>query len=259
MFYILSIFGKYIYPSYEIVNLLINCLYLISNLLIHAIIKILTLLFSFISITLFSQPQIDSIPTGTLLFNDGDTIVFKLYNENDWLVNGFKMKGELWTIKSYPKSSLFHFDSDDMGKQFFYQYAPSKGNFMTLKEMQQFVSGKKTAKYEYSSRTEFFKAIFFGFALSMLDTYEFRNGFSGGFFQNSASWLTISSPMWSTFLIKIKQNKLNKSRNTIEIDDLKACYYQGYDNVFIKKNTKAVLGGSILGASIVVATKILLE
>ena len=124
---------------------------------------------------------------------------------------------------------------------------------------EQFVSGKKTAKYEYSSRNEFFKAIFFGFALSMIDTYEFRNGFSGGFFQNSASWLTISSPMWSTFLIKRRQNKLNKSRNTIEIDDLKACYYQGYDNVFIKKNTKAVLGCSILGASIVVATKILLE
>ena len=239
--------------------MLINCLYLISNLLTNAVIKILTLLFSLISTTLFSQPQIDSISTGTLFFNDGDTIVFKLYNENDWLVNGFKMKGELWTIKSYPKSSLFHFDSDDKGEQFFYQYAPSKGNFMTLKEMQQFVSGKKTAKYEYSSRNEFFKAIFFGFALSMIDTYEFRNGFSGGFFQNSASWLTISSPMWSTFLIKRRQNKLNKSRNTIEIDDLKACYYQGYDNVFIKKNTKAVLGGSILGASIVVATKILLE
>ena len=65
--------------------------------------------------------------------------------------------------------------------------------------------------------------------------------------------------MWSTFLIKRKQNKLNKNRNTLEIDDLKACYYQGYDNVFIRKNTKAVLGGSILGASIVVATKIFLE
>ena len=115
--------------------MLINCLYLISNLLIHAVIKILTLLFSLISIVLFSQPQIDSIPTGTLLFNDGDTIVFKLYNENDWLVNGFKMKGELWTIKRYPKSSLFHFDYYDKGKQFFYKYAPSKVNTNILLEM----------------------------------------------------------------------------------------------------------------------------
>ena len=169
------------------------------------------------------------------------------------------MKGELWTIKSYPKSSLFHFDSNEKGKQFFYQYAPSQGNFMTLTEMEQFVIGRKTAKYNYSAKSEFIKAIFFGVTLSLVDTYEFRNGFNGGFFQNSASWLTISSPMWSTFLIKRKQNKLNNSRNTIEIDDLKACYYQGYDNVFIKKNTKAVLGGSILGASIVVAIRILLE
>ena len=46
---------------------------------------------------------------------------------------------------------------------------PSKGNFMTLKEMQQFVSGKKTAKYDYSSRNEFYKAISLVY-LSMLDT-----------------------------------------------------------------------------------------
>ena len=47
------------------------------------------------------------------------------------------------------KRFIKYLDSYDKEKQIFYQYAPSKGNFMTLKEMQQFVSGKKTAKYDY--------------------------------------------------------------------------------------------------------------
>ena len=45
----------------------------------------------------------------------------------------------------------------------------------------------------------------------------------------------------------------------LEVDNLEACYFQGYDQIFMKKNTKSILSGSILGASIIVATKILLS
>ena len=65
--------------------------------------------------------------------------------------------------------------------------------------------------------------------------------------------------MWSTTLVKLKLNKLNQSRDYLEVDDLKACYFQGYDQIFIKKNSKSIVGGSILGASLVVAIKILLN
>ena len=53
--------------------------------------------------------------------------------------------------------------------------------------------------------------------------------------------------------------QLNKTRDYLEVDNLEACYFQGYDQIFIKKNTKSILSGSILGASIIVATKILLS
>ena len=56
---------------------------------------------------------------------------------------------------------------------------------------------------------------------------------------------------------KLKQ--LNKTRDYTEVDNLEACYFQGYDQIFMKKNTKSILSGSILGASIIVATKILLS
>ena len=93
----------------------------------------------------------------------------------------------------------------------------------------------------------------------MLDTYEFRNSYDKGFLKNSASWLTISSPFLSTPLIKFKLKQLNNTRDYLEVDNLKACYFQGYDQIFIKKNTKSIVSGSILGASLIVATKILLS
>ena len=93
----------------------------------------------------------------------------------------------------------------------------------------------------------------------MLDTYEFRNTHDKGFFKNSASWLTISAPKRSTSLVKLKLNQLNKTRNYTEVDNTKACYFQGYDQIFVKKNSKSIVSGSILGASLVVVLKILLN
>ena len=69
-------------------------------------------------------------------------------------------------------------------------------------------------------------------------------------FKYSASCLTISSPIWNTSFDKLKQ--LYKIRYYLEIDNLNACYIQEYDQIFLRKNTKSIKGGSILGASLVV-------
>ncbi len=200
----------------------------------------------------------DSIPTGTLLLYTGDTIAFKLIEQTERILRGLKMKGDLWSLKSYPKESVFKY-SDKNIDVIYYSNRILIDNPMTKTEMEQFILGKKTAKYEYNSRSEFFKGFTFGLVLSMIDTYEFRNVNDRGFFNNSASWLTITSPMWSTVLIRINLNQLNRNRNLLEIENLEACYYQGFDQVFLWKNSRSIVGGSILGASLVVAIKILLD
>ena len=167
------------------------------------------------------------------------------------------MKGNLWSLKNYDKQSVFKYKLNH-NEQIFYIPKPFEKNSMTKTEMANYISGKKTANYEYKAKGEFLKGFAFGILLSMLDTYEFKNTIDRGFFKNSASWLTISSPMWSTTLVKLKLNQLNQSRDYLEVDDLKACYFQGYDQIFIKKNSKSIVGGSILGASLVVVLKILL-
>lgn len=201
---------------------------------------------------------IDSIDSGTLYFYTGDTVVFKLVEQTEWTLHGLKMKGNLWSLKNYDKQSVFKYKSNQK-EQIFYIPKPFEKNAMTKTEMVHYISGKKTANYEYKAKGEFLKGFAFGILLSMLDTYEFRNTNDKGFLKNSASWLTISSPMWSTTLVKLKLNQLNQSRDYSEVDDLKACYFQGYDQIFIKKNSKSIVGGSILGASLVVVLKILLN
>lgn len=201
---------------------------------------------------------IDSIDSGTLYFYTGDTVVFKLVEQTEWTLHGLKMKGNLWSLKNYDKQSVFKYKINQ-NEQIFYMPKPFEKNAMTKTEMANYISGKKTANYEYKAKGEFLKGFAFGILLSMLDTYEFRNTNDKGFFKNSASWLTISSPMWSTTLVKLKLNQLNQSRDYLEVDDLKACYFQGYDQIFIKKNSKSIVGGSILGASLVVVLKILLN
>ena len=49
---------------------------------------------------------IDSIDSGTLYFYNGDTVVFKLVEQNEWTLHGLKMKGNLWSLKNYAKESI---------------------------------------------------------------------------------------------------------------------------------------------------------
>ena len=201
---------------------------------------------------------IDSINTGTLYFYNGDTVVFKLVEQTEWTLHGLKMKGDLWSFKNYAKESVFKYSTVEKN-HVFYIPKPFENNPMTKAEMEHYVFGKKTANYGYKTKGEFLKGFAFGIILSMLDTYEFRNTHDKGFFKNSASWLTISAPMWRTSLVKLKLNQLNKTRNYIEVDNAKACYFQGYDQIFVKKNSKSIVSGSILGASLVVVLKILVN
>ena len=125
---------------------------------------------------------IDSIDSGTLYFYTGDTVVFKLVEQTEWTLHGLKMKGNLWSLKNYDKQSVFKYKSNHK-EQIFYIPKPFEKNAMTKTEMAHYISGKKTANYEYKAKGEFLKGFAFGILLSMLDTYEFRNTNDKGFFK----------------------------------------------------------------------------
>ena len=123
---------------------------------------------------------IDSIDSGTLYFYTGDTVVFKLVEQTEWTLHGLKMKGNLWSLKNYAIGNPYS-NTNQITKSIFYIPKPFEKNAMTKTEMEHYISGKKTANYEYKAKGEFLKGFAFGILLSMLDTYEFRNTNDKGF------------------------------------------------------------------------------
>ena len=73
---------------------------------------------------------IDSIDSGTLYFYNGDTVVFKLVEQNEWTLHGLKMKGNLWSLKNYAKESIFKYTLNNKD-QVFYTQKPFEKNPMT--------------------------------------------------------------------------------------------------------------------------------
>ena len=80
-----------------------------------------------------AQNNIDSLKTVTLLFLSGDSAEFKLFEVNDWVVSGFQQKRNNgnWKLKNYSHSDILYLHENYEEKQFFYNYQPSKGSFLS--------------------------------------------------------------------------------------------------------------------------------
>ena len=204
----------------------------------------------------------NNLDVGVLYFLNGDTLVFKEFEKTDFFISGFK-QNELtkkWVVKSYPTESILLYKVKDE-KFYFYKYKPSEGGFLSREEMDQYVNGKKDANYGYKPKNKFLKSTFFGLFLGLFDTsFEFytrSNGWSldnsyKGILKTNASFLSISTPLISTFMIdKKKFNLINRS-NAEESVLLEESYNYGYESIKISKDTKAVVRGSLLGVSVIV-------
>jgi len=214
-----------------------------------------TIGFSFVS----AQNNIDSLKTVTLLFLSGDTAEFKLFEVNDWVVSGFQQKRNNgnWKLKNYPHSDLLYLYENHEEKQFFYNYQPSKGSFLSRPEMEQYVLGKKDALYHYSAKKQFYYATLFGFAVGLFDaSYDYKEGYVGPF-NGKSGLLSLSAPLISTFFVGDKKFKLMDKSIVNEGDVLEESYKHGYEIIRKSKNTKAVSRGSLLGVGVIIAIKLL--
>ncbi len=217
---------------------------------------------SYFTYAVRAQNDKNDSAVGTLLFLTGDTLAFREFEKTDFLIVGFKQNKvtKKWVLKSYPHEDLLYYKMGDE-KFYFYKYKPSSGGFLTVKEMEQYVKGKKDALYGYYPKNKLIKSIFFGALLGLFDTsFEFfsrSNGWSinnsfKGILKSNASFLSISTPLiLSSVIGKKKFFLLDRSINN-ESELLKENYNYGYESVKKSKDTKAVARGSILGLSTII-------
>ena len=106
--------------------------------------QLLFLIFFLVSI-IFIRAQKSEDSTVILQLLKGDTVIYKLIqNEADHLT-GFKKKknNDIWTFKIYPKNELVYYRLKNQEKIWIYEQNISNGNFLAFNEMDNFIQGKK--------------------------------------------------------------------------------------------------------------------
>lgn len=211
---------------------------------------------------MLAQKNIDNLVIGTLYFLTGDTLAFKEVERTDYFISGFKQNKitRKWIIKSYPAEDILFYEKESE-KSYYYQYQPSQGGFLSREEMEQYVKGKKDALYGYSPKNKILQSSLFGLFIGLFDTsfdfYTRKNGWQltnsfQGVLRTEPSFLSISTPLISTFLVGKNRLKLMDRSIMNNISLLEESYNHGYQNVKSAKDAKSVARGSLFGVGIVV-------
>ena len=214
-----------------------------------------------------AQGNLTDLEDGTLFFLSGDTLTFKLVEKSDLFVSGFKQNwiNDKWKLKTFDASDILYYRTNNE-KKFYYKYKPSKGDFLSQAEMEQFVYGKKDAIYHYSPKNKFFQSILLGVVIGILDAsfdfyyednWQFKQPYVG-FLNGKSGLISLSVPLFATFLVG--QNRLNLIDKTImsERDVLQESFNHGYHGLKKSKDSKAVAKGSLLGMlSVVLVSNII--
>ena len=214
-----------------------------------------------------AQRNLTDLDYGTLFFLSGDTLAFKLVEKSDLFVSGFKQNkfNNKWKLKTFDASDLLYLRRNNQ-KEFYYKYKPSLGGFLTKPEMEQFVLGRKDAIYAYSPKNKFFKSALFGLVVGLFDAsfdfyyeeaWKFKQPFVG-FLKAKSGLISLSIPLFSTFLVG--QNRLNLiDRSSMSDGDvLEESFNHGYQGIKKSKDSKAVAKGSLFGMlSVVLVSNII--
>ena len=179
----------------------------------------------------------------------GDTVIYKLSENKKSHVTGFqkKSKKDLWKFKIYSENDIAFYATLTGEKTWMYQTSPKKGQFLKPFELEQYVLGKRDAKFNYRPNKHFIGGILFGLAVSGADTYQKNEGI----LSKSNSILSISTPLLSSMLLMTKKIRIKNFSNMEEQQNLEYHYSNGYNSSKKAKNHIASFTGSLLGVIVI--------
>jgi len=206
--------------------------------------QLLFFIFFLVSI-IFIRAQKSEDSTVILQLLKGDTVIYKLIqNEADHLT-GFKKKknNDIWTFKIYPKNELVYYRLKNQEKIWIYEQNISNGNFLAFNEMDNFIQGKKNAKYHYKPIGHFAAGIILGLGLSFFDTYKSESGI----LSDAIGTLSLTTPLLSTIILRTKKHKVVSLSSMTKDEILQSHYKKGYYSGKKIKNSFASFTGSLMG------------
>lgn len=180
----------------------------------------------------------------------GDTVIYKLSENNSSHITGFKKKTnkDIWKFKIFSEDEVAFYTYSNGEKNWMYQTNPKIGQFLKRDEMEQYILGKRDAKFNYKPIKYFVGSLFFGLVVGGIDTYKKNEGI----LSKSNSVLSLSVPLISSTLFITKKNKFNNRLNMNEKQNLEYHYSNGFNASKKTKNNVASFTGSLFGVLVVI-------
>ena len=203
--------------------------------------------------------QIKEGDLSVIHFLNGDTLQVDIVDQNQWITTVLKPKKKefKYAYKSFNNDQILYINQNDLEKKFMYKYDPSIGNFMEMKEMEQYVKGRTKAKYYYSAKNPFLIAFLLGISIGLIDTYNFNDAsYPKGFFNHPAGLISLTTPLISSSIFGNNRIVFADKKNQTEEQVLNESFSHGYAKEKKSKISKSTFRGSLVGVVAIILFQI---
>lgn len=199
-----------------------------------------SLVIFYLLISVDAQEEKNEFKNVTLHLLSGDTVQYKLSEIKEDHINGYRRikNKDVWKFKAYPNLDLLYYNSKSLNKNWIYKQN-KEGLEFTPKFVEQYVLGKKKAKYNYKPKKHFLLGLLSGFSIGAISSYS-----DDGFFSESRTPILIAAPVLTTFIVRTKISKPKDKSEMNNKELLENEFKKGYHSV---KKSKNYIGSSAGG------------
>lgn len=192
----------------------------------------------------------------SLALMSGKTCLGELAYEDETHIYFNKRKAE-HKIKliRYPINMVYSISSFGKETKLYYQQNDLTGNYYSQENMNSYIIGEQDAIKQFNIGYHFLLGFGTGLIASMFDTYEFKDNPCKGYFNSSASIVSILTPFATSIVIGFPNKKVRKIYVS-NIDNLSSKHYRrGFNQIKNYRKTVFSFLGSFTGVvSILTAT-----
>lgn len=192
----------------------------------------------------------------SLALMSGKTCIGELSYEDESYVyfNKNKAINKIKLIR-YPINMVYSISSLGKETKLYYHQNVLTGNYFSEENMKMYIIGEQDAIKQFNIGFHFLLGFGVGLITSMIDTYEFKNKNCIGYFNSSASVISIVTPFVTSIVIGFPNKKVRKIYVS-NLDNLSSEHYKkGFNQVKNYRKTVFSFLGSFTGVvSILTAT-----
>ena len=156
-----------------------------------------------------------------------------------------------------PISTVFSISSKGNQPKFYYQRNSLASQNFSIDQMSKYIKGEQDAIEHFNVGYHFLVGLGLGLSVSLLDTYEFKDVNCKGYFNGSASTISIVTPFLTSVLIGFSNKKVRKAYVS-DLDFLNSPHYKrGFNYVKRYRKTLYSFLGSLTGVATIISATLI--